>query len=111
MLLNFPIVMLLLKEKGGHRRAMSGQKIDEATKRDVIRAYSEGVTRKGIAEQYGISLSSVGRILRGKNRLSGRKDTPETKTRKERQKKIEELERRVAQLEKKILELESRKGS
>jgi predicted transcriptional regulator len=90
---------------------MGGQKIDDATKREVMRAYSEGVTRKGIAELCGISLSSVGRILKGKNPQPSRKDTPKTKTRRERQEKIGELERRVAELERKILELESRKGS
>ena len=88
---------------------MPGKKIDEKIKQDVIKAYENGAPRKKIAEQFGISLSSVGRIIKKKapKHIYKQKSEPDTKT--ERQKRIEDLERRIVALEKKILEFEAKK--
>ena len=88
---------------------MARKKIDETMKQGVINGYKDGVSRKKIAEKFGISLSSVSRIIKEK-RLPPSKETIEPKEKTERQKKIEELERRIAQLEKKILEREFKKA-
>jgi len=87
---------------------MPGKQIDEKVKQNVIKAYANGVPRKKIAEQFGISLSSVGRIVKKKvPKHSHQKKMEPAKT--ERQKRIEDLERRIAELEKKILEFEADK--
>ena len=88
---------------------MPRKKIDEKIKQDVIKAYENGVPRKKIAERFGISFSSVGRIVKKKvpKHSHEKKTEPDTKT--ERQKRIEDLERRIAELEKKILEFEANK--
>jgi len=88
---------------------MGGKKIDETVKQGVISDHKNGVSRKKSAENFGISLSSVSRIIK-ENRLPPSKETIEPKGKTERQKKIEELERRIAQLEKKILERKAKKG-
>ena len=88
---------------------MGGKKIDETMKQGVISDHKNGVFRKKIAEKFGISLSSVSRIIK-ENRLPPSKETIEPREKTERQKKIEELERRIAQLEKKILERKDKKG-
>ena len=75
---------------------MPGKKIDEKTKQNVIKSYENGVPKKKIAERFGISLSSVGRIVK-------KKAKPDVKA--ERQKRIEDLERRIEVLENRILEL------
>ena len=88
---------------------MPRKKIDEKIKQDVIQAYENGVPRKKIAEGFGISLSSVGRIVKRKvpRHSHEKKTAPVIKT--ERQKRIEDLERRILALEKKILEFGARK--
>ena len=88
---------------------MGGKKIDETMKQGVISDHKNGVSRKEIADKFGISLSSVSSIVKEK-RLPPSKETIESKGKTERQKKIEDLERRIAQLEKKILEREGKKG-
>ncbi|MFC1862620.1 helix-turn-helix domain-containing protein [Thermodesulfobacteriota bacterium] len=84
----------------GHIRT----KIDEKIKQDVIKAYENGVPRKKIAERFGISLSSVGRIVKKKVPKHSHEKKTETDTKTERQKRIEDLERRIFELEKKILD-------
>jgi len=88
---------------------MPGKQIDEKVRQNVIKAYANGVPRKKIAERFGISLSSVGRIVKKKvpKHSYEKKRGPGAKT--ERQKKIEDLERRIGELEKKILEFEADK--
>lgn len=88
---------------------MPRKKIDEKAKQDVIKAYGNGITRKKIAERFGISLSSVGRIVKKKVPKQGHEKKTETGTKTERQKRIEDLERRISELEKKILEFEANK--
>lgn len=88
---------------------MPRKKIDEKTKQDVILAYENGISRREIAERFGISLSSVGRIIKEKvpKQSPEKKNAPDTKT--ARQKKIEDLERRIAELERAVLEFEAKK--
>ena len=88
---------------------MPRKKIDEKIKQDVIKAYENGTPRKKIAERFGISLSSVGRIVKKKIPNHSHKTKTETDTKTERQKRIEDLERRIIELEIKILEYEARK--
>jgi transposase len=88
---------------------MARRKIDETTKQEVINAHANGISRKKIAEQFGISLSSVSRIVKGKVKQNNNEKGMYEKGKTERQKRIEDLERRIAILEKKILELEARK--
>ena len=76
---------------------MSGKKIDDATKQKVEEARLKGLSLRKIADQFGISPSSVSRILKEK----GPAETVQEKKR-ERQKRIEELERRIAEVERKI---------
>ena len=85
--------------------------IDEKTKQDVIQTYENGIPRKKIAEEFGISLSSVGRIVRNKATTQSheKKTVPDIKT--EKQKRIEDLERKIAEVEKKILKFEAYKKS
>ena len=89
---------------------MPRKKIDEKIKKDVIEAYENGFSRKKIAERFGISLSSVGRIVKKKvpKAVHEKKSEPDTH-KSERQKRIEDLERRIAELEKKILQFEASK--
>jgi len=88
---------------------MPRKKIDEKIKQDVIKAYENGITRKKITERFGISLSSVGRIVKKKVPKQSHEKKTETGTKTERQKRIENLERRIAELEKRILEFEANK--
>ncbi len=88
---------------------MVKKEIDKAIKEKVYTNHSDGVSRKRIAEKYGISSSSVSRIIKSKQTQHNQASISETKGNAERQKKIEDLERRIAQLEKKILQREARK--
>ena len=83
--------------------------IDEKIKQDVIKTYENGVPRKKIAERFGISLSSVGRIIKKKVPKHSHEKKTKTDTKTERQKRIEDLERRIIELEKKIIAFETNK--
>jgi DNA-binding transcriptional MerR regulator len=89
---------------------MARKKIDETTKQDVLKAHASGVSRKRIVEQYGISLSSVSRIIKGDGQEHSPEQGIQTQAKTERQKRIEDIERRIAILEKKILDLDAKKG-
>ena len=88
---------------------MPRKKIDEKIKQDVIKDYENGTPRKEIAERFGISLSSVGRIVKKKIPKHSHETETETGTKTERQKKIEDLEIKIIELELKILEREAEK--
>lgn len=88
---------------------MPRKKIDEKIKHDVIKAYENGAPRKKIAERFGISLSSVGRIIKKKVPKHSHENKAKTDTKTERQKRIEDLERRIIELEKKIIAFETNK--
>ena len=90
---------------------MVRKKIGEKVKQNVIKAYEKGVSRKKIAERFGISLSSVGRIVKKKVSKHSHEKKTELDSKTERKKRIEDFERRIAELEKKILEFEAKKGA
>ncbi len=83
---------------------MAKKKINESVKQKVVEARASGLSLKKIADQYGISTTSVSRIIKDKGPL----ETPEKKT--DRQRRIEALEIRIAELEKKILDLEAKQN-
>ncbi|NQU14612.1 MAG: helix-turn-helix domain-containing protein [Desulfobacteraceae bacterium] len=83
---------------------MAKKKIDESVKQKVVEARASGLSLKKIADQYGISTTSVSRIIKDKGPL----ETPKKKT--DRQRRIEALEIRIAELEKKILDLEAKQN-
>ena len=91
---------------------MGGKRIDESVKRQVREAHESGLSRKEIAKKFGISPTSVSRIVKetsaGKITEKPVKPTssPEQE---ERDKKIEEIERRILDLEKRILYWHSKK--
>ena len=90
---------------------MRSKRIDDATKQKVIEAHASGRSRKEIAEQFGISPSSVSRITKGSASPKSYKKAMKPKKQNERQKKIANLEKRLLQLEKKILDLEAKKAA
>ena len=81
---------------------MAGKKIDDKMKKGIIEASKEGLTQKKIAEKFGISTTSVSRVIKSFN--SGKHQLKKKKTGKksERLKRIEAIEKRILQLEKKI---------
>lgn len=88
---------------------MSRKKIDDAIKRKVIKDYNDGISRVKIAGKYGISRSSVGRIVKNTIQKRDIQNEEADKDKRERQRKIEDLEKRILDLEKKILEMEKRR--
>jgi transposase len=88
---------------------MPRKKIDEKTKQEIIKACENGTARNKIAERFGVSLSSVSRIVKEKLPEHSHEKKTETGTKTERQKRIEDLEIRIIELEIKILEYEARK--
>ena len=87
---------------------MKGKKIDDKIIQSVIKAHKKGMTRKAIANQFGIGLTSVGRIVRGQASTDSQAgEKPRANA--ERIQRIEALEKRILALEKKILEFEARK--
>ncbi len=89
---------------------MAGKRIEADTRKKVLEASATGLSMRKIAERFGISATSVGRIIR---ETSNRKSAEKKETHKDRntilQKKLSDIERRLAELEKKILEYEARK--
>ena len=92
--------------KGEH---LARKKIDDAVKRKVLEAHERGLTRKKISEECGISVSSVGRIIKERTPQPKKEKAPETGLAPEKQRKLEEIERRIMELEEKILYLEAKK--
>ena len=89
---------------------MARKMITDTTKQKVIEAGASGLSRKEIAGEFGISLSSVSRILKGKSAKNAAQGLTGNEAKTERQKKIADLERRIAELEKKILKAEGKKN-
>jgi hypothetical protein len=83
---------------------MPGKKIDIVIRENVIRDFKDGVSKAAMSKKYGISRSSVRRIV--ENPVQ---DIPD-KIKTARQRKIEDLERRIALLESKIQAMEHRRG-
>jgi len=89
---------------------MAGKRIDAETRRKVLVAGATGLSMKKIAERFGISATSVGRIIReSSTRASAGIDEKLLDRNAAFHKKISDIERRLAELEKKILEHEARK--
>lgn len=88
---------------------MAKKKIDKKTRQGVLKAHSDGLSAKMIAELFGISRSSVNRIVKD----TGPRDTQERVTWKtaerERLKKLEDLERRINLLEERVIDLIDRR--
>lgn len=88
---------------------MGRKKIDETIRQGVKRAHEEGIARKKIADQFGISLSSVSRIIKQESQPSIQKHGAIKDLKTERQRRIEDLEKRVLELERKILAYEAKR--
>ena len=80
---------------------MARKRIDDTIKKGVIEAQKKGLTRKKIAEKFGISPTSVSRITKS-SIPSDNKPRKKADKKSERMKRIEALERRLLELEKKI---------
>ena len=87
------------------------KRIPERVRREVVKAYDEGLSKKRIADRFGISSSSVTRIVKekGSSNPEGGNDSPAQTDSPEVRKKIAEVERRIEALERKILYYRSRK--
>jgi transposase len=88
---------------------MAQKKIDETIRQKVIKAEASGLPMRKIAKEYGVSLSSVSRIVKEEGMPKAQQEVIAEKDRAERKKRIEELEKRIAELEKKIFEIEASK--
>ena len=90
---------------------MAGKRISDDVRQKVAKAYEEGQPRKKIAETYGISPTSVSRIVREKGAAPQvrPKPAPKTALSPEMLRKLADMERRVKELEEKILYFEARK--
>lgn len=88
---------------------MARKKIDETIRQKVIKAEASGLPMRKIAKEYGVSLSSVSRIVKEEGVPKAQQEIIAEKDRAERKKRIQELEKRIAELEKKIFEIEASK--
>lgn len=88
---------------------MAQKKIDETIRQKVIKAEASGLPMRKIAKEYGVSLSSVSRIVKEEGVPKAQQEVIAEKDRAERKKRIVELEKRIAELEKKIFEIEASK--
>lgn len=88
---------------------MARKKIDEAIRQKVSKAHASGIPMRKIASEYGVSLSSVSRIVKEEGAPGAVQGAQPDREREEKKKRIEQIEKRIAELEEKILELESRK--
>ena len=88
---------------------MARKKIDETIRQKVIKAQASGLPMRKIAKEYGVSLSSVSRIVKEEGVPKAQQEVIPEKDRTERKKRIQELEKRIAELEKKIFEIEASK--
>ncbi len=88
---------------------MARKRIDETIRQQVVEAHASGLTMRRIAEDYGVSLSSVSRIIKETGLQKSRNEIIEKKGKTDRQKRIEDIERRIIELEKKVLEMEAKK--
>jgi transposase len=88
---------------------MARKKIDEAIRQKVTKAHARGLPMRKIASEYGVSLSSVSRIVKEAGAPGSVKEAQLDKEREERKKRIVQIEKRIAELEQKIRELESKK--
>jgi len=88
---------------------MARKKIDETIRQKVLKAEASGLSMRKIAKEYGVSLSSVSRIVKEEGAPKAQQEVIPEKDRAERKKRIQALEKRIAELEKKIFEIEASK--
>jgi len=90
---------------------LMAKKISEEVRQEVAKAHDAGHSKKSIAERFGISVSSVTRIVRegGSSNAESAKAPPPKSQSPEVLKKIAEVERRIEALERKILYYGARK--
>ncbi|MFC1838738.1 helix-turn-helix domain-containing protein [Thermodesulfobacteriota bacterium] len=81
---------------------MARKKIDDNIKKGIIGAHKEGLTQKKIAEKFGISTTSVSRIIKSHASGSHQPKGKKSKNKSERLRRIEAVEKRILQLEEKI---------
>lgn len=86
------------------------KKISEQIRRKVVEAHSTGLSNNKVAAKFGISATSVARILKENSAQKNEEKVPlnAEKTTEER-KKILEMERKISKLEDKISYYESKK--
>jgi len=84
---------------------MPGKRIDEALRKKIVEAYGKGLSMRAIAEEFGVGLASVSRIVKEKGLQKGQEKVVPRKGKTERQRRIEALEKRINELEAKILRL------
>lgn len=82
---------------------MPRTRISDEIRQKVIEAGANGLSPRELAEKFGISISSVRRILKEKHTKSTSDGMSKNKAQTERQRKIKDIERRIAELEEKIL--------
>ncbi|MDY6880189.1 MAG: helix-turn-helix domain-containing protein [Desulfatiglans sp.] len=81
---------------------MPRTRISDETRQMVIEARTRGVSVREVSKEFGISVSSVRRILKGKQTETAPDEKTKDRAGIERQRKIEDIERRIAELERKI---------
>ena len=88
---------------------MARKKIDEPIRQKVTNAHARGLPMRKIAKEYGVSLSSVSRIVKEEGAPVAVQKPRLDKEREEKKKRIAQIEKRIAELEQKIHELEAKK--
>jgi len=88
---------------------MARKTIDESVKKQISESHAKGNPMRKIAREFGISLSSVHRIVTGETAKTPKSKVSKSRDKEERKKKIAELEKKIAALEKKIQEIEESK--
>lgn len=89
---------------------MAKKRIDQAVREKVIEDHGSGLSMRKISARYGMSLSSVSRIVNEQSPRKAPRSAGGHSAKADRQRRIEELERRLDALERKILAVESNKG-
>jgi DNA-binding transcriptional MerR regulator len=87
---------------------MARKKIDESIRQRVIEAHAKGLPMRKIANEHGVSLSSVSRIVKEMGPQQAKKPRAIKMSDEERRRRIQELEKKIAALEKKIFEIEAK---
>ena len=90
---------------------MAQKRIDETAKKKIAEAHKKGTSMRKIASEFGVSLSSVHRIVKENSSQKGQAPAIGKDDKEERKKRIEKLEKRIKELEKKIQDIEAKKGS
>jgi len=81
---------------------MVRKKIDDLIKKGILDAHKEGLTQKKIAEKFGVSTTSVSRVIKSHAPTEPQQGKKEAGKKSERSKRIEAIEKRIQQLEKKL---------